>query len=98
MLPTSACWGSTGAALGYAYRLAGRAGARSLRNSRQRMAPVGWLRRLPSGQCCICAEDVVGEYQSGGWSYAEGCENGPKLPIVDVIGSLMPPSGGLTGR
>jgi len=35
--------------------------------------------------CCICAECVADECRSGGWSHTKGCENGLKLPIVDLI-------------
>jgi hypothetical protein len=36
------------------------------------------------GHCCICAEGVVDEYQSGGCRHAEGRENSSKLPIEHV--------------
>jgi hypothetical protein len=42
------------------------------------------LRHEVAGHCCICAECVADECRSGGWSHTEGCENGPKLPIVDL--------------
>jgi hypothetical protein len=39
----------------------------------------------PAGHCCIWAEGITDEYQSGGCSRGEGPRKGSKLPIVDVI-------------
>ncbi len=35
--------------------------------------------------CCLRAEGVTDEYQSGGWFHSEGDENGSKGPIVNAV-------------
>ena len=35
--------------------------------------------------CCIRAEGVTDEFQSGGWFHSEGDENGSKRPIVNAV-------------
>jgi hypothetical protein len=52
------------------------------RSQAERVA--GLLAKQGEGHCCICAESVVDEYQSGGCRHAEGRKNSSKLPIEHV--------------
>ena len=50
--------------------------------------PRQYIHRLPctlTRHCCIRAEGVSDEYQSGGWFRSEGDENGSKMPIVNAV-------------
>ena len=67
--------------------------------SRSTWAPTSWVSTAGSSpigglgadrsrlrrHCCIRAEGVTDEYQSGGWFHSEGDENGTKRPIVNAV-------------
>jgi hypothetical protein len=65
------------------------AGSRSCGPRRPTASASGTAERrspmAPRWHCCIWAEGVSDEYQSGGCSRGEGPRKGSKLPIVDVI-------------
>jgi hypothetical protein len=64
-------------------------GAASCGSRRPRASGSGTAERrspmAPRWHCCIWAEGITDEYQSGGCSRGEGPRKGLKMPIVDVI-------------